>query len=112
MKRNTADGVCSEGVLLMAHMTKKLAVVAIKLEMKFNTAAAMIEAILTFSPGKIPRNVIGQLIKGVVLKLPDEFIASLKIQWKKTYIKLRGIRIKLQIVSTTYFEFKFETLLC
>ena len=75
----------------MAHMTKKLAVVAIKLEMKFNTATAMVGAILTFSTGKLPGNVIRQSIKGVVLKLSDKFIASLKIQWKKRYIKLYGI---------------------
>ena len=75
----------------MAHMTKKLAVVAIKLEMKFNTATAMVGAILKFFSGKLTGYVIRQSIKGVVLELSDKFIASLKIQWKKTCIKLYGI---------------------
>lgn len=53
------DGVWSEGVFLMVYMIKKLVVVVIKFEMKFNIVVVMIEVILIFFFGKILRNVIG-----------------------------------------------------
>lgn len=74
-KRNTPDGVCMDGVSFMAHITKKLAVVAIKLDKMFATLAAVVGPRLTFSPGTLPGNVIGQLIEGVV-SLPEEFITK------------------------------------
>lgn len=52
VKRNIVDGVCSEGVFLMVYMIKKLVVVVIKFEMKFNIVVVMVGVILIFFFGK------------------------------------------------------------
>ena len=56
---STEDGVCNEGVFLMAHRTKKFAVAAVKLDKMFTTQMAIVARKLVV--GKFPGNITGQL---------------------------------------------------
>jgi len=56
----TDDGVCSEGVFVMAHRTRKFVVAAVKLDSIFITMMAIVAG--TFETEKVSGNITGQLV--------------------------------------------------
>ena len=93
-KRCTEEGVCSEGVFVMAQRTRKFAVAPTKLDSMFITMITIVAE--TFAARKFSGKITGQLltwVRSLVLawrvKLPERFMVPFKGRYQPTNVAER-----------------------